>query len=299
MSDLRRVVAEGFHGDLGGLAELDRDHVDLADLDLGEQAGHVADDHDHGAWKIGRSRHDGLALLRVELDHDAVHGRADGGAGEIVGGAFERRPVLVDRVVLSVDLHRGGVDRQLRPIELLLTDQIVVEETLHPAQVSLGVGELDLQTADRDLGLAQRGLGLIARALVEVAFDLDQQLAGPDVLAFHHGQRGDLTDDLRRDLDLLLRGDLAGCLDPGRDRSSLCGLNLDLDAARLRVPEAGPDDQGENRGDRDADQCFLHLRPPRVRRTCPEARPAPPWQRARRPMAPARRWRPGPWSAVR
>ena len=87
-------------------------------------------------------------------------------------------------------------------------------ELCHAAQVPLGIGELDLLTPHRNLGLTKRGARLIARRLVQVSFDLHEQLSGPDLLPLHHGETDDLPHHLGRDLYLLLWRDLTGGLHP-------------------------------------------------------------------------------------
>ena len=118
-------------------------------------------------------------------------------------------------MLLGLELDLDRVDRELRGVQGLLADQPFADQLPGPPKVALRILDLDLLAAHRDLRLAEGRPRLVPRRFVEVAFDLEQDLAGLDLLPFDDRQRDDLADDLGRDLDLFLGRDLAGRLDAG------------------------------------------------------------------------------------
>ena len=106
------LVLEGFDLDAGGLAEVDLADVGLVDLALDVDLADVADGHDQG----GGAAHDedgadGVTEFDVAGEDDAVHGRDDGGVGELLFELFERGLGLLDLGLRLMEF--GGVDGDL------------------------------------------------------------------------------------------------------------------------------------------------------------------------------------------
>ena len=118
----------------------------------------------------------------------------------------ERRPQLLDLFV--------GDERRI----LLLHRRRPIVGALRLLEVGLLLRQLRTGRRDLRLRALDRGLGL---RLV----DLEQELAGRDHLAFLDGELHDLAADVRRDVDLGLRPNLAARRDRSDEIALLNGLH--------------------------------------------------------------------------
>ena len=142
----------------------------------------------------------------------------------------------------GVRLGGGDVEVGLGRFELFLGDEVVVEELLHALQ---GV----LVALQPGLGLDQVGLGGPDEVLVAVGVglvlgrvQLEQEVAGLDLLALLDADLDDPAGDLGADVDVLLRLDLARGRDDGGQVLLLDLVDGHLDRLLTAGLEVGDDD---------------------------------------------------------
>lgn len=98
--------------DAGGLAEIDLANVGLVDLALNVDLADVADGHDEGCSRAeDENGGDCVAFFHVAGEDDSVHGRGDGGVGELLFELLERGFGLCDLRFGLMEL--GGIDGDL------------------------------------------------------------------------------------------------------------------------------------------------------------------------------------------
>src|SRR5437588_621553 len=113
ISTLRRpfFVLERFHFDAGRLAEIDLADVGFVYLALYVDLGDVTDGHDEsGGGAEDKDGANGVADLDVAGEDGAIHGRCDGGVGELLFKLLERGLTLGNLRLGLVELGRVDSD---------------------------------------------------------------------------------------------------------------------------------------------------------------------------------------------
>jgi hypothetical protein len=231
------LLFEGLDLNASGLAEVDLANIRLIDPPLHIDLVDIADGHDEGRGAAeDEDGGDCVAFFHVAGEYDSVHGRSDGGVGELLLKLVEGGAGLGD-LCLGL-LEAGGVDGDLGEgfvagvggeevllmgvVKCLLRDYAVLGHLLGAVVGVLVHGEVggfstDLVILDGGGGGAGVGLGRIELGSLGVYLSENLYLIelGEDLALFHDGvdvgvEPGDYARGLGFDLDLGDGLDLAG-----------------------------------------------------------------------------------------
>lgn len=229
------AAGEGVDGEVDGLVDGDGADVGLGDGGLDLKAAEVVDqDEENGGVETGG---DGLADGGLAVEHDAVDGGEDGAAGEVDLGVLDG-----GGADLELGLSLGELGEGL--VEFLLRDEVALAQGLD----ALGV-EFHEVVIGADVG--ELGLGLIEARGVGGGVDAREHVAGLHLGVVVDKHLLDEPGDLRTNLDLLDRLEIAGGGDGLRERAAGERRGLDLGrglgtAAKEKIGTAA-----EREGDKD------------------------------------------------
>jgi hypothetical protein len=141
---------------------------------------------------------------------------------EFLAPLGEKGADITDQVIAFVDNVKGGVlgggderlvhlELRLQLLDLLRRDEgrIRLPDLLLALEVALGLQLVRAGLRETRARVRQARLGALHRGLILLGIDLEQELALSDEVPLLHREPGDLPGDLRGEVDLLLRGDLA------------------------------------------------------------------------------------------
>ena len=164
-----------------------------------------------------------------------------------------------------------GLPRRFLAVVFRLGDQGVFVQTLGAGPIELGAFEVGLRAVQVGHGCIQRGVGgdsigpggfqprlrgvHVGRGLH--VFQLRQQLAFLDPVAFLHIKPGNLAEGIGADVDVSLRLDLAGGADNRSQIHRLRFAGLDRDHAFAALMNGNAGNRQYDDGDAAADQYFL------------------------------------------
>ena len=261
------------------------DDVGFVHFDLGGDDRHVGQGHERAAGRILDANHDRFAFPYRQVGDHAVVGRGISGFFQNIGGVGQvgavKRDVAIGGIFLRLGLGDArlglcqaglrGLPRGFLAVVFRLRNQRIFEQTLGPGPIELGAFEVGLGAVQIGHGGIQRGRGgggighgcldgslsgiHVGRGLY--VFQLRQQLAFPDPVAFLDVKPGDFAEGIGPDVDVSLRPDLAGC---AHNRCQIlaynfAGLHRDHTLAALVNGNSGNRQSCD--GDADADKYFL------------------------------------------
>ena len=251
---LENLAGERVDGDFGGLALADVGDVGLIHFHFRGDDAHVRNRHQETAFGVLNSGYDVFAHAHSDVTDNAINRRRIGCFAQNVLVCVSARPDsdsccrAIDRArrapVPLVPWRRSGRDRAVVSsfvcVEVLLGYELIFVEFLGALPIEFGLFQVRLALGERRhrgivircghaharFGGADAGLlGLNVRARLDV-FQVQQNVALLDVVAFFHHDFRDLPDALTQDVGVILWAGL-------RRRRSRRGQVLPDDLAAL------------------------------------------------------------------
>ena len=220
---LERMILVGVHEDLGDLPELHPRDVGLGNLGHHAHVREVGHRHDDRAGVVHRAHDDEFAHLGVQPDHHAVHGAEQHGALPVTLGPFDvggtRCDAGLDHADRALAGGKAGLDvlhARLGLFECLAADVAGPEQRFLALEGGLGGLQLHARTVESGLlGEQPPALGFEPgrrrrkpRREIPIV-EADEHVALADRLPLAERQLHDPLADLRRDVDLDHRFDVA------------------------------------------------------------------------------------------